>query len=61
MRERADGGLLAIARERREGRERRGVAAADLREEWQAVGRGEGRRKREEGVRCGGTNGAEGR
>jgi len=31
-----------MARERREGRERRGVAAADLREEWQAAGRGGG-------------------
>ena len=53
--------LLAIAREKREGRERRGVAAADLREEWQAAGRGGGRRMREEGVRHGRTSGAEGR
>ena len=48
MRERADGGRLAATLAARhhtgekggEGEEGRGVAAADLREEWQAAGRG---------------------
>ena len=50
MRERADGGRLAATLAARhhtgekggEGEEGRGVAAADLREEWQAAGRGGG-------------------